>query len=95
MHSKFAFWTEILPAGLEDNPNMVQRDARLFIIDIPEGTSPEEVIRQGGSHVRLCYRVGETLKSGFCNEWHPDIRDEFRNPDGEVEKLSWPSLLGP
>jgi hypothetical protein len=98
----FAYWTETPtnksttdPLGLLQTRRStgIEMDARLFIVDVPEGTSRDEVQSRSGRYVEAsCGHEGETLKCGFSDECPLDIRNEFRDVYSEVIKLPWAEL---
>jgi hypothetical protein len=59
----------------------------IFIVDIPEGTSRDDVVGK----YRLVARIDEeTEQVGFEKEWPLDVRREFDSGSGE--SWSWPTL---
>jgi hypothetical protein len=99
----FAFWKNIPTNRATGNSNdplqlplqrdrSIEMDALLFIVDIPEETRREEVRTRAFPYVDASRNFeGETLESGFYEEWPRDIRDEFRYADSDL-KRSWARL---
>ena len=94
----FALWKNITPpTGVLLNPLMnsehrreIGRDevAEHFVVDIPEGTSREDVIAKLVE--RLRERIKETDGLGFEEEWTQGIQRQFDS--GRGIRLTWLSL---
>ncbi len=96
---RFAHWTNIPanralagPGGIPlQRDHSLELDATLFIVDIPEGTPRDEVIKK---LMDVCgVGIEETDGLGFQEEWPREIQRQFDSLDADSDIIrSWADL---
>jgi hypothetical protein len=70
----------------------IEVDAVLFVVDIPKEAGREVVETRASPYVDASPNFpGETVESGFDEDWPPDVEYEFRHAGLDL-KRSWSTL---